>query len=125
MNTSEAINWLKVPQEVQSLYSVISANKYKNTSLGREAWKGLIPGSSLQTYCNMEGFNIATQNTAIRIGIVGNNEDECKSPDSRLGFGGTGNRCGQDKSNSVGNEARCSSDNGNKSIKVFGYIFGQ
>lgn len=37
-----------------------------------------------------------------RIGIIGNNEDDCKSCDSRIGFGTGGLH---DNSNTCGNEA--------------------
>ena len=59
----------------------------------------------------------------MRIGIIGNQENECHSPDSRIGIGGAGTHCGQDNSNSVGNTAKCHPDNGNKNIKSFGYVF--
>ncbi|KXJ07098.1 putative skeletal organic matrix protein 5 [Exaiptasia diaphana] len=41
----------------RSLYSVIADNRYRRVSIGRNKWKSLIPGSSLQKYCNREGFN--------------------------------------------------------------------
>jgi len=60
-----------------------------------------------------------------RIGIIANQENDCNSPDSRIGFGTGGGGCGQDSKNTAGNEARCSPDNGEKSIESFGYIFAQ
>ena len=125
MKTNGNTKWLRLDYEAKSLYDVIHGNAYKATHLGRKAWKDLIPGSSLQLRCNKEGFNVHSTNTKARIGILGNQENECNSPDSRIGFGTGGSGCGQDEKNSAGNEGRCEPDNGIKSIKSFGYIFAQ
>ena len=55
-----------------------------------------------------------------RIGILFNNENECKSCDSGIEFG-------PDDSNTCGNEAlaQYDADNGNKHIKAMGYILVQ
>ena len=106
-----------------SLQAVISGNGVA-TSLGRDAWKGLMASPSLQAHCNMEGINrICGGGTKVRIGIVSNQENECNSCDSRIGIGGIGSYCGQDTTNSCGNEATCTSDNGNKSTKAWGYVY--
>ena len=79
----------------------------------------------MQTYCNKEGFNAACSNSGhakARIGILGNNENNCGSCDSRIGFG-TGGQ--PDDSNTCGNEAKSGPDNGNKHIKAMGYILVQ
>ena len=47
---------------------------------------------------------------------------DCHSPDSRIGFGTGGN---PDNSNTCGNVATHSSDNGGKRIKAMGYILVQ
>ena len=81
--------------------------------------------ASLQYNCNKEGFNTVGDNSGqskARIGIIGNNQDDCVSWDSRIGFG-TGGR--SDNSNSCGNEATLNSDNGDKHIKTMGYIVVQ
>ena len=59
-----------------------------------------------------------------RIGILFNNENECESCDSRIGFGTGGY---PDDSNTCGNEALAEyeADNGNKHIKAMGYILVQ
>ena len=57
-----------------------------------------------------------------RIGIVSNNENDCHSCDSRIGFGARGKH---DNSNTCGNEAMYSTDNGDKHIKAMGYILVQ
>ena len=47
------------------------------------------------------------------------------SSESRLGFGASGSMYGMEQRNSCGNEARNGADNGNKSLKTFGFIFVQ
>ena len=90
-------------------------------------WKTLIGSdASLQHNCNKEGFNTAGSNIAhskARIGILGNNENDCSSTDSRIGFG-TGRA--HDNSNTCGNYASLwAPDNGEKNIKAMGYILVQ
>ena len=95
-------------------------------SLGRDTWKLLIGSSvSLQPNCNKEGFNCKSEKSdhgKARIGFIGNNEDNCVSSDSRIGFG-TGGK--HDDSNTCGNEAMHDVDNGDKHIKAMGYILVQ
>ncbi|XP_031549613.1 uncharacterized protein LOC116287120 isoform X3 [Actinia tenebrosa] len=123
-NTSEP-NWIRLKYRANSLYSVIADGRYRSTSLGRMAWKSLIPDSSLQLNCNKEGFNSYYVTQSVRIGIISNEQKDCGSPDSRIGFGGAGTNCGTDGTVSTGNAADCKADNGKKSIKTHGYILAQ
>ena len=85
----------------------------------------LVHKASLQTYCNKEGFNAKCSENPdfkARLGIISNEYDNCRSCDSRIGFG-TGGRHGD--RNTCGNEATYSPDNGNKHIKTMGYILVQ
>ena len=114
-----------IQQSANSLYALIADGGYRAVSLGRNKWKSLIgPQASLQANCNKEGFNVMVRssNSKARIGIIANNENDCSSCDSRIGYGtgGTG-----DDSNTCGNEARFNSDNGDKHIKAMGYILVQ
>ena len=56
--------------------------------------------------------------------MLGNNENDCVTCDSRIGFGTGG---GPDDANTCGNEASAANgaDNGDKHIKAMGYIFVQ
>ena len=96
--------------------------------MGRNTWKTLISSqASLQLNCNKEGFNAACSykggpTRAARIGILGNNENDCVTCNSRIGFG-TGGPA--DDSNTCGNEVAASPDNGDKYIKAMGYILVQ
>ena len=81
--------------------------------------------ASLQHNCNKEGFNALsgqTDRSKVRIGIVSNDQNDCRSCDSLIGFG-TGSHPNDAKS--CGNEAEGTSDNGRKSIKAMGYILVQ
>ena len=116
-----------------SLYSLIADGNYRQTHVGRSQWKSLIIGSSLQSNCNKEGFNVYASNTLhikIRLGLVGNDDNECHSTNSFVGLGAEGGMnypfswCSTSytSANAAGNLAQCSPDNGNKNIRAMGYI---
>ena len=128
MKIGQQIKFMVVNRHANSLYSLIADERYRPTSLGRNTWKTLIGSqASLQTNCNREGFNAvgsAHGSSKARIGFLGNNENDCVTPDSRIGFGTGGYH---DDSNACGNEAKDDSnpDNGGKHIKAMGYILVQ
>ncbi|CAB4020141.1 Hypothetical predicted protein [Paramuricea clavata] len=120
--------WMTLNYAASSLYSVIADGQFRATTAGKATWKSLIAGTSLQNNCNREGFNVKfNSNSAMRIGIVANNEGDCNTCDSWLGFSrayvydGTSNNilvCG--------NKATCcSSENEIKTLVTFGYILVQ
>lgn len=88
------VNFILINYVANSLYSLIADGQYRNTSVGRDAWKTLFGSQvGLQSNCNKEGFNaycVRSTSIAVRIGILGNNEDDCNSCDTRMGFGGAG-----------------------------------
>ena len=126
MKINNQINFIEITESASSLFSLIADGQYRNTSLGRDKWKSLIGSeASLQINCNKEGFNavgVDRQHSKARIGILGNNENDCDLCDSRIGFG-TGGK--HDNSNICGNEASAQGDKGDKHIKVMGYILVQ
>jgi len=84
----ETTNFIVINQLADSLYSLIADGRYRATSLGRDTWKTLIgPQTFLQHNCNKEGFNAHTQSAKARIGIFSNNENDCHTCDSFIGFG--------------------------------------
>ena len=104
-----------------SLYSLIADGNYRQTRLGRNKWKSLISGSSMQRNCNREGFNAragSDGNSRARLGLIANENNDCYSPDSFIGLG----TYHEDQKNVAGNFAMHSPDNGDKNIKVMGYI---
>ena len=118
--------FIVINQQANSLYSLIADGQYRKTSLGRDTWKSLIGSeASLQYNCNKEGFNAYGKHldhSKVRIGILGNNENDCDLCDSRIGFG-TGGK--HDNNNACGNEATYKGDNNDKHIKAMGYILVQ
>ena len=135
MKIGQQFKSVVINHQAKSLYSLIADGKYRATTLGRNTWKNLIGSrASLQPNCNKEGFNaIDTTNSdckpglrcsKARIGILGNEDNNCVRPASRIGFGTAGY---PDDSNTCGNEAVIEhrADNGDQHIKAMGYILVQ
>ena len=120
MKIGEAMNFIVIEKQAESLHSLIADGLFRPTSLGRNAWKSLIGSQgSLQLKCNKEGFNVYMPNCKARIGVIANNENNCLSPDSRIGFG-TGGSHG--RSNTCGNAAKFYADNGDINLMSMCYI---
>ena len=126
MKINQQLRFIVINRLADSLHSIIADGQYRKTSLGRDEWKKLIgSNASLQQNSNKEGFNAfsgRSDRSKVRIGIVSNNENDCYSCNSLIGFG-TGSH--PDDTKSCGNEAQGNSDNGHKSIKAIGYILVQ
>ena len=119
MKYEENLKAFSFSYSASSLYSLIANGEYRPTHLGRNKWKWLISGSSLQHNCNQEGFNVYNKLTRVRLGLIANNQNDCKTPDSFIGLGAHWHWGG----NAAGNAARHPSpDNGEKNLKVMGYI---
>ena len=126
MKIGQQIRFIVINKQANSLYSLIADGQYRSTSLGRDTWKSLIgPQGSLQTRCNKEGFNAKSYGkhfgkdlAKARIGIIGNEIDDCGTCDSRIGFGTGGEH---DDSNACGNENLV----GGPRTKGLGYILVQ
>lgn len=119
--------FIAINRSADSLHSLIADDQYRPTSLGCETWKSLLgTQGSLQYNCNREGFNVSPVSSyksfsKARIGIIGNNENDCAQPDSRIGFGTGGV---PNYFNTCGDVAKYIADNGPKNI-ITGYIFVQ
>ena len=126
MKIGHQVNSIVINKQANSLHSLIADGNYRSTSLGRHTWKKLIgQQASLQRNCNREGFNSGwwlPSHSKARIGIVSNEQNDCNSPDSRIGFG-TGGLYYTD--NTCGNVAFHQPDNGNRNIKAMCYILVQ
>ncbi|XP_067028484.1 uncharacterized skeletal organic matrix protein 5-like [Acropora muricata] len=125
MRSGLTTRFVVIDRSANSLYALIADGRYRALSLGRNKWKTLIGSqASLQKNCNKEGFNVLGGNShsKARIGILANQEHDCLSCDSRIGFGTGGY---PDDSNTCGNEATIQTDNGDKHIKAMGYILVQ
>lgn len=95
------------------------------STLGRDAWKGAIgPLGSLQPLCNAEGINQGNEYARVRIGIIGNNEDDCATPDSYIGLGAADmGQCLMPAPTIAGNVGCYGPDNGEVNTAAFGFVF--
>ena len=124
MKIGQQIKFIVINQQANSLYSLIADGQYRSTSLGRDTWKSLIgSGVSLQIDCNREGFNAKSDRQTLgrdmakaRICILGNEINDCRRCDSRIGFGTGGLH---DDNNTCGNQIFA------KNTKGLGYILVQ
>ena len=94
---------------------------FTSTSVSRAAWLAMVPDVSLQDNCGDQGLNVAPrgEQARTRIGIVGNNERNCDSQDSRIGIGGAG----VNDRVTTGNATRENGPDGNRDTVSFGYVF--
>lgn len=102
------------------------------TTAGRARWLSLVADSVLQDHCNAEGVNreflAGGSRIRMRMGIVGNNETHCDSPDSYLGFGVSieSSYCfgGTNPNIVVGNLAGVACDAAkDKAVATFGFLY--
>ncbi|XP_046863743.1 uncharacterized protein LOC124457555 [Xenia sp. Carnegie-2017] len=117
-------NFISLNFPAKSLYDIIADGKYRQTNVSRNKWMSLIYDSVLQPNCNKEGFNAKAGKESfarVRIGILGDNKNHCKSSNSFIGFGCTYKNCTRNaQKNSCGNFKRCNRNNNKQSM---GYIF--
>jgi len=83
--------WIRLAVAGVSLRAVFSGPAITTTA-GRAEWSKLLSNPKLQVYCSAEGLNrdftsFTTYAARARLGVFGNNEMDCASPDSYLGFG--------------------------------------
>ena len=119
--------WMMLDYEASSLYNLIADGQYRGTSAGKGTWMSLIAGSSLQLNCNREGFNIYFSYSSrmyARLGLVGNNENDCNTCDSWIGFGAYYYGCGSSAHQACGNRAFCATERV-VDIPAFGYLLVQ
>ncbi|MBK9754035.1 MAG: DUF4215 domain-containing protein [Nannocystis sp.] len=97
--------YLKLAMAKASLFALFSPGTYVATMGTKAGWAGLVPASSLQANCNQEGINNAPNNNGprVRLGILGNNQNDCLTPDSALGVGFGNFTCQNNPFISVGN----------------------
>jgi len=119
--SATVINWLTIPlgQTFSSTTSLMNSGP-RGTSVGRASWNTLAPGlGGGEPSCNIEGVNMYDSNTAsyVRVGLFGNNENDCSSSDMAMGFGANSRGSSQA---SVGVACSCCCVGGT----LFGYILG-
>ena len=96
MKVNGQLKFAVINSQASSLHSLIADGQYRATSLGRSKWIALTDSKAyLQPNCNEEGFNTQKgSNRRARVGILGNNEDDCRTCDSAIGFGVDNRACG-------------------------------
>jgi hypothetical protein len=118
MQQNQATRWLILPEQAESMAGLMSSG-FHATTVGRAAWERLPARGSLQLNCNREGFNVQTTEANVRIGIVANNQTDCSSCNSWIGFGAMGDTTGE---LACGNVAANTTDNGTRNDALFGYV---
>ncbi|MCP4523595.1 MAG: hypothetical protein GY828_05260, partial [Candidatus Gracilibacteria bacterium] len=127
---------LIVPTSANSMHELMNAGanyltKSDLSIIGKESWKDLVPGSSLQKNCWNGGINMGKDldRAWIRIGLVTDNSPEntggiCPTPNSYIGIGGKNDEI-PTLDLSVGNygKGHGNYEDGEKSIASFGYVF--
>ena len=95
MKVNGQMKFAVINSQASSLHSLIADGQYRSTSLGRNKWIALTDSKAhLQPNCNKEGFNTQTIHRRARVGILGNNENDCNTCDSVMGFGLDSTACG-------------------------------
>lgn len=127
-----AIRYLTITVASASLRALFSGMTTATTA-GRSQWEKLLGDPRMQQYCNAEGINREfpeTFSARARLGVFGNNENNCGSPDSYIAFGAgftVPHACvGPDPGIVVGNynPLSCGGSAGNeRATAVFGYLF--
>ena len=132
MKVNGVTKWIVIDHQANSLFDVIADGTKINTTVGKDTWKLVIAGSSLQTNCNDEGFNTkctkGNLHTHLRLGLVANNENSCDTCDSYIGFGASFYGCGFPSGPTCGNFAVCnrvSHYDEDTNLPAFGYMFVQ
>ena len=86
MKQDNKLRFFALNVSARSLYSLIADGKFRQTKVTKSAWEGLLAKKGrLQNNCNQQGFNVFNY---VRIGIRSNQENDCKTCDSWIGFGG-------------------------------------
>jgi hypothetical protein len=121
---STAINWITQNISSSSLLALLKQPQLLDTT--RAEWCSLVnDGCSLQQFCNkiaISFISTLTNALSLRMGLIANNEADCGTPDSFVGFGGkwpagsvqlsSGHVCGS--------STTC--DRGPISTPTFGYV---
>ena len=131
MKVNDVTKWIAINRQASSLFSVIADGAFKSTAVGKDKWLYLMYGSLLQESCHREGFNIDTRgynlgDLKVRIGIIADNQNDCMSCNSCIGFGTSLRHCsdGEARNITCGNMDICGVFD-SKNTAAFGYILVQ
>jgi hypothetical protein len=110
--------WLILPMQGSSLMDLMATGSHA-TTVGRSAWRRLLPRASLQLNCNREGINVQTSSATARIGIISNNQNDCLTCQSWVAFGAKGVYTSE---RACGNYAPSTGDDGSRNEGLFGFV---
>ena len=128
MKVNDVTKWTVINHQASSLFN-IADGVFENTKLGNNTWLSLMGGSRLQENCNKEGYNInipghGSSYLKARIGIIANNQNDCETCNSCIGFGTSIDGCHGEIKTTRGNIAICGRLD-DKNTSAFGHIFVQ
>ncbi len=114
--------WLSLPLPGASLFAILTAKAAVATELGAPAWQSLLAKPALQPSCHKEGAlpNHDAGGQKVRLGILGNNENDCATPDSWIGLGGPPDACG--KAGIVAGNVACYGANAKTAVTASVYV---
>ncbi len=116
--------WIVVEAQAPSLLDAMRSSV--TITAGQAPWLSLLPDARLQPNCNNEGIHPAVPGFRVRIGITGNNEADCTSPDSMVGFGlELSEFCFAQNTAAVGNFAACMPAGEDRLLSAFGYVMAR
>ena len=125
-------NWIMINHTANSLLDVIADGAPKQSTAGKDTWRSLMNSSLLEPNCNRKGFNLQPAKAygsyvKVRIGLVANNQDDCNSCHSCIGFGISVSSCQgtyRDSASCGTSKAGCHGKR-NQNMAAFGYILVQ
>ena len=95
MKEGNTTRYIRVNHNAGSLHAQLADGRFRHRRHQPKHLEEPALRGSLQRNCNRIGFNNYHEYAHVRIGIIANQENDCNSPDSRIGFGGGGSACGQ------------------------------
>lgn len=113
---------LELPVGGASLHAMVTSKTPIATQIGAPKWRALVTKPALQPSCHVEGAHphVGGGGQQIRLGILGNNENDCGSPDSWIGLGGDPGACG--KAGIVAGNVACYGANAKNAVLARVYV---
>ena len=133
MKVNGEMKWMSLTYTASSLHHIINLGHLHYTLRSQKLqWLSLISGSQLQDQCYNQGFSIEMKSKSksnsylnVRLGFVADNDYQCSSPNSCIGFGISTSCNGYPQTDTTcGNVDTCGELN-NLNISAFGYILVQ
>lgn len=119
-DASDTLRDLIIDQSANSMYDLIRSGTYTATSRGPSEWDSLMESGFLYGSCYRQGFNSNSSQYKVRIGILGDNNADCGSPNSFIGVGATASEFG---GVAAGNYAVDDLSTQIRATKTFSYVF--